>query len=249
MHSAEIDALPDEELELLNELLPWATFIEDSHGRRFGKPFSETKRIYSQKIPDRRIVLLNQKYDLSDKKVLELGCLEGIHTVALAQFAKFVVGVDARIENVVKSLVRLWAYQMKHKADVFFWDVEKEPQDPNRIRCDILHHVGVLYHLTDPVKHLNFLLPLVGSAAMLDTHVATPENTTGEFHSMGKTFPYRKFGESGREIPFSGLYDHAKWLLEEDLIEIFKANDFQKVEIVERRHERNGLRVLFFAER
>lgn len=250
MRLKEIEALSDQELEYLNELLPWASFIEDSRGRRFGRAYSEKKRNKPQSIPDRRITLLNHRYDLSDKSVLELGCFEGNHTVALAGFAKKVIGVDARIENVIKTLVRLWACGLEKNSDLFLWNVEKEPEDASRLECDILHHVGVLYHLMDPVCHLDFLLPRVRKAVMLDTHVATRENATKRYESEGRIFCYRESGEpGGREVPFSGIYDHAKWLLEEDLEKILKENGFSKVEVEERRDERNGLRVLIFAER
>ena len=57
-------------------------------------------------MPDRRIVLMNEQFDLADKHVLEVGCFEGIHTVSLAMLARKVTALDARMENVVKTIVR-----------------------------------------------------------------------------------------------------------------------------------------------
>ena len=45
-----IDTLPDEELERLNNLLPWHCFILDGKGRKFGRPASEQKRACAQPI-------------------------------------------------------------------------------------------------------------------------------------------------------------------------------------------------------
>jgi len=98
-----IDSLSDADLERLNESLGWAAFVEDSRGRRFGR---SSRRDTPQKIPDGRIRLLEARFDLKQMKVLELGCFEGIHTVALAERAAGVVAVDARIENVLKTMVR-----------------------------------------------------------------------------------------------------------------------------------------------
>ena len=52
---------------------------------------------------------------------------------------------------------------------VYCVDVESGSYDYS---CDVMHHVGVLYHLRDPVAHLAAALPQVSTALMLDTHVA-----------------------------------------------------------------------------
>lgn len=246
-----LDSLQDENLEKLNELLPWAAFLEDSHGRRFGKAFSKEKRRFPSKLPDPRTVRLHERFDLSDKSVLEIGCLDGIHTLGLASLARSVTAVDARIENVIKTLVRLWTFDSLDKTNLLLWNVEEQPRDRDELRCDILHHIGVLYHLVDPVRHLAELLPLVNRAVMLDTHVSTEESANEEYESNGQSFRYLRAEEPVRrkETPFAGMYDHAKWLLEEDLIAILKQNQFENVEIVQRRDERNGLRINLIAER
>ena len=40
-----LERLPNEELVKLNSLLPWASYVVDSNSRRFGKAFSNKKRI------------------------------------------------------------------------------------------------------------------------------------------------------------------------------------------------------------
>ncbi len=101
-----LDLLKDEELQRLNDLLPWSCFVLDAQGRAFGKAWSAKKRAQPQEIPDHRIVELNRRFPLETRDVLEIGCYEGIHTVALARLARRVMAVDSRIENVVKTIVR-----------------------------------------------------------------------------------------------------------------------------------------------
>ena len=108
------------------------------------------KRAEPQVIPDQRIVLLNKHFDPSDELVLEMGCFEGIHTIGLAQFPRQVTAIDARIENVVKPIVRCSLLGIT--PCVFKCDVEREPLPIKWLSSDILHHVGVLYHLKDPVR-------------------------------------------------------------------------------------------------
>ncbi len=241
-----IDSLSDDELERLNALLPWAAYTIDKNGRRFGQAYSTNKRNTPQEIPDRRIVELHRRFNLRGKHVLEAGCFEGIHTTALAQLGANVTAFDGRIENVIKTLVRCWAFSKT--ADIFFWDLETTAPISRNLNCDILHHVGVLYHLTDPVGHLQKMLPCVGEAVMLDTHIAPDQQLLRE---TANNFEYRYFRymESGRDAPFAGLGSHAKWIALEDLIRLLKTSGFSFVDVAEHREERNGPRVLIYASR
>lgn len=242
-----VENLTDEELQELNGLLPWKCFLADSRGRRFGQAASATKRAVPLEMPDHRIVMLNQRFDLSDLTVLEIGCFEGIHTTALAGFAIYVKACDSRIVNVAKTAVRCAMFQVP--VTLFVWDVEKPipaGQDPS---CDILHHVGVLYHLADPVSHLRMIAPYVRRGIMLDTHYAVPEKATQSYTVGGHTYSFYSFREGGLADPFSGMYPTARWLMLTDLIGLLKELGFATVDLVNDRLERNGPRCLIVAER
>ena len=242
-----VDALPDEELDALNGALPWGAFVIDGKGRPFGRPWSTDKRNVPQVIPDPRIVVLDQRMPLRDSVVLELGCFEGLHTVALAGRAKHVLATDARVENLAKTVLRCWAFG--YAPTVFHWNLEEDPPAHVSIDCDVAHHVGVLYHLTDPVGHLRALAPRVRKAMMLDTHVASTEDELEDYLVDGEALRVRRIREKGRRDPFAGMEDHAVWLLEEDLIGLLRNLGFATVEVAQRRDERNGPRVLIHAER
>ncbi len=241
-----INGLKDEELAILNSLLPWAAFILDSNGRYFGNAYSSSKRNEPQQIPDRRITELDRRYQLSGKHVLEAGCFEGIHTVGLARHGATVAAFDGRIENVIKTLVRCWAFGLN--PTVFYWNLEEDKPQSSNIDCDILHHVGVLYHLMDPIKHLSAVLPSVRQALMLDTHIA-PQGAVNNASSEGFEYRYTNFNEAGRKPPFAGLGDHAKWLVLDDLTQFLKQSGFGNIDVAEHREERNGPRVLIYAHR
>lgn len=242
-----VETLSDEDLAELNAMLPWACFIVDSQGRRFGQPMSATKRNLPQSVPDRRIAMLNQRFDLKELTVLEIGCFEGVHTAGLAQYAHHVKACDSRISNIVKTIVRCGMFQIL--PTVFVWDVEQPPPAGQDISCDVLHHVGVLYHLHDPISHLKAIAPHVRRGIMLDTHYARPEDATKTYEVEGRRFAYKTFNEGGRAEPFSGMYATAKWLLLDDLVALLRQLGFSKVDVVEDRAERNGPRVLLMAER
>jgi tRNA (mo5U34)-methyltransferase len=241
-----VERLPDADLERLNELLPWRCFTVDSQGRAFGAAAWRGKRVTPEPIPDRRIVLFDERFGLSDKHVLEIGCFEGVHTIALSRRAQAVTAVDARVENVVKTVVRCAFFDERPRALTF--DVESDT-DWELLRADLCHHVGVLYHLQDPVTHLRRLGELIGTGLMLDTHFASDEQATEEYVVDGERFRFRPFREHGRRDAFSGMSPTSRWLLLDDLTRVLGEAGFGTVEVVETRDERYGSRVLLFAER
>lgn len=239
----EINRLSDDELRRLNELLPWSSWVVDQHGRRFGNRYTANKRNNPETIPDGRIVELHRRFNLTGKHVLEIGCFEGNHTVALAALAGKVTGIDSRIEHVAMTLMRCAMAGFHPSAHL--WDVEQDIPEGLDLQCDILHHVGVLYHLASPVVHLRRLSPLVGQALILDTHVA-PENV--ELKKEGPV-RYYQVEERGRDMPFAGMYSHAKWIVLADLVELLKTLGFNNVDVAQERAERMGPRVLIYANR
>jgi hypothetical protein len=240
-----VDPLADADLERLNELLPWHCFTVDSHGRPFGRAAWAGKRVDPQPLPDRRIELFHDRFDLSGKHVLEVGCFEGVHTVALSRLANRVTAIDGRIENVVKTIVRCAFFD--ERPTVFALDLERPGAEAGLLKADLCHHVGVLYHLSDPVSHLRQLGTWIDRGVMLDTHYALPGQAGDRYKSGGRSYAFLRYGES--RDPFSGMLDHSKWLLLDDIVELLSGAGFDAVEVVETREERNGPRALLMAER
>ncbi len=242
-----VDGLCDEDLEALNRLLPWRCFTVDGRGRRFGDIAWSGKRGVPQLVPDPRIVRMHEAFDLRGKHVLELGCFEGVHTVGLCQLGARVTAVDARIENVVKTVVR--AAMFGCRPEVSRCDVEHADDLARLPHVDLVHHVGVLYHLLDPVAHLRRLLPTVRQGILLDTHVARAADELQTYSTGGSSHRYHRHAERGKVEVFSGMYDHAKWLLLDDVTALLRTAGFAKVDVLEQREERNGLRVRLHASR
>lgn len=242
-----VDILDDEDLAELNNMLDWNCFTSDSQGRRFGMAAWGSKRDTPETIPDRRIAMMHDRFDLADKHVLEVGCFEGIHSLGLLQYARKVTAVDARMDHIVKTIVRCAMFG--YSPTVFKYDIELIPPDVALLQADLIHHVGVLYHLRNPVGHLLDLGRYIKKGVMLDTHYCLAEDATEKYSVQGKEYSYKRYLEYGKKEAFSGMYDHSKWLLLEDIVACLKKAGFDQVEIMEKRDERNGPRVLLFAER
>jgi hypothetical protein len=240
-----LERLTNEDLARLNDLLPWRCFTVDSRGRPFGGAAWRAKRVTPQAVPDRRIELFHERFDLSGKHVLEVGCFEGVHTVALSRLAGRVTAIDGRVENVVKTIVRCAFFD--ERPTVFALDLERPGAEAGLLRADLCHHVGVLYHLSDPVSHLRELGSWIDRGVMLDTHYALPHHADDRYESDGRSYAFLRYRES--RDPFSGMLDHSKWLLLDDIVELLSGAGFDAVEVVETREERNGPRALLMAER
>jgi 2-polyprenyl-3-methyl-5-hydroxy-6-metoxy-1,4-benzoquinol methylase len=241
-----VDRLSDADVKRLNGLLPWRCFTVDTHGRAVGGVAWRGKRSAPQSIPDPRIARFHERFDLAGQHVLEIGCFEGVHTIALCRLASRVTAVDARLENVVKTVVRCALYDVWPR--VFVFDVEGSDDD-DLVHADLCHHVGVLYHLSDPISHLRSLGTWISRGLMLDTHYARPAEANEEYEVGGEAFRYRRYAEHGRGDVFSGMQSHSKWLLLDDIERVLSDAGFDIVEIAETREERNGPRVLLFGER
>jgi len=247
VESGGIERLSDEDLQRLNELLPWMCFTADSRGRRFGDTAWNGKRDKPQIIPDPRIIKMDQLFDLSKKSVLEVGCFEGIHTIGISQYANKVYAIDSRIENVVKTIVRSALFGFSPSVSVC--DLDRNEDVEALPKVDIMHHVGVLYHLKNPVQHLFDIQKIVSDGILLDTHYAIPEMINSSNIVNDREFKYYQYKEKGREEVFSGMYDHAKWLLLKDIKSILFEIGFENIHVLKDRQERNGPRITLIASR
>lgn len=247
VNSGFVEFLSDDDLARLNDMLPWKCFTADSGGRRFGSSAWKGKRDTPQQIPDQRIAEMDRLFDLKNRSVLEVGCFEGIHTIGIAQYGAKVYAIDSRIENVVKTIVRTSMFG--YTPQVFVSNLEEESDVARLPAVDFLHHVGVLYHLKDPVSHLLKLANVAKDGLLLDTHYATCEMANSCYVVNGREYRYFSYREKGRNEVFSGMYDHAKWLLLDDIKEILAQIGFSDIRISKDFHQRNGPRVTLFAAR
>jgi tRNA (mo5U34)-methyltransferase len=242
-----VEQLDDDELALVNELLPWRCFTVDSRGRRFGDRAWTRKRDVPQDIPDWRVGVADERFGgLADKSVLEVGCFEGVHTIALCRAAREVTAVDAHIVNVVKTVVRCNLYG--HRPAVYPSNVERWADDPG-FAFDVVFHVGVLYHLHDPVAHVARLGRVCRVGLLLDTHVATDEQATETMVAAGgRAIRYHSYAEqTGADAVFAGMDPESRWLRLDDLESLLHDAGFTSVQVVDQRDERNGRRVTLAA--
>jgi len=245
--AAFLDSLPDAQIEELNAILPWNSFVVDGRGRRVGNVPWHGKGRAPEAIPNKRTRQMHEAFGLRGHTVLEIGCFEGAHTLGLCQLGAIVTAVDSRVENVVKTIVRTACFD--HHPRVFVCDVERRPLPAERLRADFCHHVGVLYHLADPVTHLRELGELIGRGILLDTHYAADGEATERYQVGAETFAYRRYGEFGYGDVWSGMFDHSKWLTLDTILSLLRGAGFDRVISSATRVGSQGPRVTLLVER
>jgi tRNA (mo5U34)-methyltransferase len=242
-----IEVLPDRQLEELNAILPWHSFVVDSSGRRFGAPGPHLNADQPQTFPNKRTKRMHNTFGLTDRTVLEVGCFEGLHTMGLCALGARVTAVDSRVENVVKTILRsaLCGFHPR----VFVCNVERRPVPIDLLASEYCHHVGVLYHLQDPVSHVLELGQFISRGILLDTHYALDQDANQEYEVEGERYRFRHYGEFGYNEVLSGMYDHAKWLTLPTILSLLARAGFVRVHTVEEHVGRQGPRVLILAEK
>jgi tRNA (mo5U34)-methyltransferase len=63
----------------------------------------------------------------------------------------------------------------------------------------------------------------------------------------GRAYRFLRQVEEPLTTPKAGMSDHAKWLLEEDIIELLEEGGFAPVTVINRERQRNGTRITLLA--
>lgn len=179
-----------------------------------------------------------------DRRVLDLGCLEGGYTLALAALGAEAVGIEAREISIrrcelAKSLTRAERASFVH-ADL----VDELTRQP---AADAVLATGILYHFADPFDVLRRIRTLQPSVLLIDTHVASDTVTHNcsnyvERMSGGYAFRGRLFHEFDHDISteerdamvWAAWSDEdAFWPTEDELVRMIELAGFDDVRRVD----------------
>jgi hypothetical protein len=121
----------------------WSTTYTDGDGELLTKgQFNGTN--------DHRIKWLSSKTDLSGIRVLELGPLEGAHTIMLENEGADVLSIEANVGAFLRCLVVKNQFNLKSKFLLGDFNMFSTAQ----MKFDLVLASGVLYHMSNPVKLL-----------------------------------------------------------------------------------------------
>lgn len=137
----------DEIARRVDELGPWVTKFTV-----LGRTFGGGEKGYDG-LNDDRVSRLPQFFPVC-RRILEVGCLEGAHTVVLSRGFPYtdIVAVDVREASLARARFLTEVHGCKR---VTFQQLDVESADLAPLgRFDVVVCVGVLYHLWEPWKFL-----------------------------------------------------------------------------------------------
>lgn len=159
--------------------------------------------------------------------ILELGSLEGGHTIGLARRpgVKRVVGVEGRRTNLTRARL---AAQLLKARNVQFVEADLEKVALRELGTfDAVYCCGLLYHLPEPWRLVE-QFAAVGRHLFLWTHYCRDH----EVETTVNGFKGRILPEGGIDEPLSGLSPHSFWPTIGALVNMLTAAGFPVLHIL-----------------
>jgi phospholipid N-methyltransferase len=170
-----------------------------------------------------------------DKRILELGPLEGAHTkVMIENGAKEVIAVEGLSDCFLKCLIVKEAFNLS-KAKFIFGDFCNYVADYTGEKFDFVLASGVLYHQSNPAKLIHDLARITDSVVVW-SQVANEEHpckdesciyTRGERY-LGKTMYWGDLRLRSEEYCAS-LGTEAFWMYADEMRRCFKDAGFDRI--------------------
>jgi tRNA (mo5U34)-methyltransferase len=219
--------LSDQQLEEFNHTLPWEVAEMLPDGRILGKTGSLGARVTEL---DFRIAEIDARLGLSGKTVLELGSHEGYFTVQLAKRCKHVTAVEIRPSKVVCALVRNFVHDL-HNVKLCLTDVRDVGADFGRF--DIVVHLGVLYHLSNPVEHLYKIRDLSDNLLLCTQYCdETTAFQRSDIRFGNRSYRAHVYREHGWKDSWSGVESTSLWLYRDDVLALVRDVGYESCEVL-----------------
>ncbi len=196
----------------IDSLGPWVTsFVIE--GRRYGGHYH----------PDADTRLIHFRREFPDvKTILELGSLEGGHSLILSKWCESIHAVEGREENVKRSK---WLLGRLGVRNVCVWHENLEEVGDWSAR-DVCFCVGILYHLPKPWELLRKIRKSCNSL-FLWTHFSK-ESATEKGGYKGSMYV-----EHGYQDSLSGLSKESFWPTHEELLRMLSDCGFVDVKQID----------------
>jgi SAM-dependent methyltransferase len=193
---------------------------------------------------DHRIKYIAYFLDLRGLRTLELGPLEGHHSVLLEKMGvRENVAIEARTENMRKcarikekyGLVNTTFLQQNLEN---LYSGREQPLFSGKF--DVVICLGVLYHLPDPVKALEWCRTQ-SDRLFLGTHYVEKDDPwryppewfqSAAYEYRGKIYRTMQCREEGEVDPLSGMSPTSVWAYEDDLIMMLRDSGYGRISVL-----------------
>lgn len=202
---------------------------------------------------DQRLKYIAYFLDVRDQRVLEIGPLEGHHSVILEKMGvRENIAIESRIENLRKCQRIKEKYRLDNTRFVQA-DLERLCTGAEVLSLsgpfDLVFCLGVLYHLSNPGRGLEWMRSQA-STLFLGTHYAEANLHQGEvsYHYDGQTYRARQVTEGGPNDLLSGMSPTALYLYEDDLLRLVHDVGYSRVSVLGKDLQNNAPHITFLAE-
>jgi predicted RNA methylase len=192
---------------------------------------------------DERLKYLLYFQDFRGLRILELGPRDGHHTIMLEKMgAREIVSIEGRSENVEVCLRAKERYGLDNTT-FYLADIEAlaagKLDAPFEGRFDIVFCTGLLYHLTDPGRTLDWCRRQADEL-FLQTHYVEeaapkrywPEHfRDGVYRHREHDYRVKRFREDLGNVR-SGLNEWSVWLYERDLLTLIRRAGFERASLL-----------------
>jgi len=214
----------------------------------FTDPFTDDYPRQLEEGAELRIDELSKRINLEGKSILELGSLEGAHSLILHSLGiKKIIGIEGRSESFLKCLIVKNAFNL-NKCKFLFGDVSKVLPVLTGY-FDVCLALGVLYHLEDPISLIYRIAELTDNLFAW-THYSTddyPEGHLIELKYKGGICRGKYVRENSKDS-FSGLGENSFWIFEDDLFKVLNDAGFKNIDLIHKGEYEHGPGMLFLAK-
>jgi hypothetical protein len=200
---------------------------------------------------DKRLKYMSYFLDLRGQRILEIGPLEGHHSIILEKMGvRQNIAIESRTENLEKCDRIKQKYHLEHTEFVQY-DLEKLYKGevtPNfKGPFDLVFCLGVLYHLPDPGHGLEWMRSQ-GTTLFLGTHYSSGNTKSIDYVYKGKVYKASQAREGGITDPVSGMSLASLHLYEDDLLRLIHDAGYSTVSVLGKDTQNNAPHMTVLAE-
>ena len=223
----------DDSLARIDEVIggPWF-----SHVLQMANRYCHPKVLHYHRgeIEDERLKYIAYFLDVRDQRILEIGPFEGYHSVVLEKMGvRENIAIESRADNLSKCQRIKEKYHLNH-TQFLQYDLERlyrgEEIPSFSGPFDLVFCLGVLYHLPDPGRGLEWMRSQ-SSTLFVGTHYATPRNRMKSitYSYGGKSYRGQERPEPGIACPIAGMSPTSLWLYEDDLLRLIHDVGYSRI--------------------
>ena len=216
--------------ETFNYFNNWVSKFEINNKFYGGLHDYTTERISVLNVPE-----LYKYVDFKNKRILELGPLEGGNTIILEKLnPSRIVSIEARVDSYIKCCLIKNIYNLK--LTKFYLGDIRDVSFNDYGTFDIAFIAGVLYHLDNPYLLLKQLSTVVNNV-VIATHHADVDSPSSKIQTtILKTdsgdYKGKLFSEGNLNDPNCGIQEYSFWPYKDELLRMCRDVGFKNINII-----------------